>query len=226
MIEPPRLDDEAFSNLTTYIQGLLEQMETLPFPNVQEDVFALLNSLDHLHREAFTRLVALIDSQAPELKLPMANDFAIQTLMMLYNFVPADELPAAASPQTNSTLISIDQIMVAEADHPIWVPADQLENIPVGEMRAYRLEGKRVVICRPEGDELFALENACLDSILPLDRGQLDAYILHCPWHSCQYDVRTGEIQNGSKLKLQRYPTQVTPNGRAQVGFNIPEWMR
>ena len=226
MIEPPHLDDEAFSNLTTYIQGLLEQMEALPFPKVQEDVFELLHSLDHLHREALTRLVELIETQAPELKVPMANDFAIQTLMMLYNFVPEDEQSVAAVPKTNSTLISLDQLALPEAGHPIWVPADELENIPVGDMRAYRLEGKRVVICRPEADELFALENACLDSILPLDRGELAVYMLHCPWHGCQYDVRTGEIQNGSTLKLQTYPTQVTPNGRVQVGFNIPEWMR
>lgn len=226
MIEPPRLDDDAFSNLTQYIQGLLEQMETLPYPKVQEDVFALLNSLDHLHRESLTRLVELIEAKAPELKLPMANDFAIQTLMMLYNFVPPDELPATPSP--HSTLIGIDEITIPEAGHPIWVPADALENIPVGEMRAYRLEGKRVVICRLEGDELYALENACPDSILPLDQGQLDAYRLHCPWHGCQYDLRTGEILNepGSKRTLQTYPTQVTPNGRVQVGFHIPEWMR
>ncbi len=226
MIEPPRLDDEAFSHLTAYIQGLLEQMETLPFPKVQEDVFALLNSLDHLHREALTRLVELIEANAPELKLPMANDFAIQTLMMLYNFVPEDERPATPSPKTHSTLIGVDEIAIPESGHPIWVPADALANIPVGDMRAYQLEGRGVVICRLEEDELHALANACLNSVLPLDRGQLEAYLLHCPWHGCQYDVRTGEIQNGSNLKLQMYPTRVTPNGRVQVGFNIPVWMR
>lgn len=231
MIEPPRLADSDFAKLTEYIQQSLEQLEQLPFPKVQEDVFQLLNSLDHLHREALTRLVELIETQAPQLKRQMADDFAIQTLMMLYNFVPPEALPPLPQASPGVT-IGLDQIAVmqpADAIRPIWVPAGKRDDIKVGGMLGVRLEEIPVVICRPDvdgDDRLYALDNACLDSILPLDPGRLSGYTLTCPWHDCRYDIRTGAIQNGSGNRLNIYPVRVGEDGRVRVGFNIPEWLQ
>lgn len=227
MVEPPRLNDSDFGKLTEHIQGLLEQMETLPFPKVQEDVFTLLNSLDHLHREALTRLVELIEGQAPQLKRAMADDFAIQTLMMLYNFVPPEEVPTV-EPASNGMVIGLDDIAIMPVieTQPIWVPATTTDQMDVGSMRGFRLEERNVVLCRSAENEWYALDNACLDSILPLDRGKLIGYTLHCPWHACEYDIRTGEINNGSGLRLNSYPVRVGSEGRVRVGFNVPEWMQ
>ncbi|MEM7129856.1 MAG: Rieske 2Fe-2S domain-containing protein [Chloroflexota bacterium] len=221
--EPPRLDDPNFEKLTEHIQTLLEGIESLPFPKVQEDTYELLNCLDLLHREALTRLIELIETKAPEIKLDMANDFAIQTLMMLYNFVPDEELPSPVA--ENSTYIPLDQIGIAPAlKMPVWVPGGNVADLPTHTMRRQIFDGQEVLLCRLD-DEIYALQNACLDSVLPLDRGTLDGYELNCPWHDCRYDVRSGEIQNGSGLRLETYPVMVEGE-RFLVGFNIPEHMR
>ena len=66
------------------------------------------------------------------------------------------------------------------------------------------------------------LRNACLTSILPLSSGHIEADILVCPWHNCRYNIRTGEIQNGSGLTLETYPVRVSEDGQFRVGLNIP----
>ncbi len=219
---PPRLSDADFEKLTEHIERLLKNVEDLPLPKVREDIFELLNCLDFLHREALTRLVELIEAKAPQLKRHMANDFAIQTLMMLYSFVP--EEPESPSPASHSVFIPVDQISVSPSiQQPIWLPAGNSADIPPGAFRAKKFEDIDVLLCNIDG-KIFALRNACLDSILPLSSGRLEGYILVCPWHQCRYDVRTGEIQNGSGLKLETYPVRISDDGRLQVGFNIPKW--
>ena len=42
------------------------------------------------------------------------------------------------------------------------------------------------------GDELFAMENRCPHADYPLDRGELDGYVVICPAHAWDFDVRTG----------------------------------
>ncbi len=223
MDSPPRLDDANFEKLTEHIQKLLEEVESLPFPKIQEDMYELLNCLDLLHREALTRLLELIEAKAPAIRMDMANDVAIQTLLMLYNFVPDESLPAPAL--AHATFIPLDEIQVAPAiQMPVWVPGGALADLPPNAMRSQTFEDRRVLLCRVD-DQIFALQNACLDSILPLDRGTLDGYKLHCPWHGCQYDVRSGEIQNGSGLRLESYPVRIEGD-RFLVGFNIPAHMR
>ena len=220
----PRLDDENFGKLTEHIQGLLKKMEELPLPKVQEDVFELLNCLDFMHREALTRLIELIEAQAPHLKLDMANDFAIQALMMVYGFVPDDAVSKQAPVQNGtSVVISLDTIPITQPPPltmPIWMPAGNIADLEPGSMKMLKIEARDVLVCRV-GDELFAMQNACLDSILPLERGKLDGILLHCPWHGCVYDVRSGEIQNGSKRALETYPIVIGKDGKFRVGFNI-----
>lgn len=219
---PPRLNDADFEKLTEHIEGLLKKFEDLPLPRVREDVFELLNCLDFLHREALTRLVELIETKAPQLKLDMANDFAIQTLMMLYSFVPQEPEPPSTS--SRAVFIPIDQITVSPAiKQPIWLPAGNQADIPPGTFKARKFEDVEVLLCNIDG-EIFALRNACLNSILPLSSGHLEGHILVCPWHQCRYDVRTGQIQNGSGLKLETYPVKSGPDGQLRVGFNIPNW--
>lgn len=223
-MEPPRLDDPNFEKLTAHIQGLLEGVESLPFPKVQAEMYELLNCLDLLHREALTRLLELIESRAPEIKLDMANDFAIQTLMMLYNFVPDDSLPDNGPPTwtRNSAVIPVGQIEVAPAiKMPVWIPGGAVGDFPPNSLRSQLFEDESVLLCRV-GEEIFAVQNACLDSVLPLDRGSLDGYELSCPWHGCRYDIRSGEIQNGSGLRLATFPVKIEGE-RFLVGFNIPE---
>lgn len=216
----PRLDDSSFEKLAQHIQTLLEQVESLPFPKVQDDLFELLNCLDSLHREALMRLIELIEAKAPQLKRDMADDYAIQSLMMLYSFVPEENQQSSVS--NSSTFIPLEQIELAPAiQMPVWIPGGAVEDLRPNSIRGQMFENENVLLCRVD-DQIVALHNACLDSVLPLDRGALNGHELSCPWHGCRYDVRSGEILNGSGLKLASYPVKVE-NGRFWVGFNIAD---
>ncbi len=222
----PRLNDVDFSALTAHIQSLLESLESLPYPKVQEQTFELLNCMDMLHREALTRLLDLINAKAPSLVPELEKDFAVQTLLMLYNFVP--EAPTAATEPSNAAgmaapFIALDDIQTMSIKMPIWIPGGRISELAPGTMKAKIFDGEHVLLCRV-ADEIFALHNACLDSILPLQPGKMEGYILTCPWHNCQYDVRTGEIQNGSRLTIETYPVKTGEDGRFTVGFNIPTY--
>ena len=221
---PPRLDDPNFENLTEHIQGQLKKLEELPYPKVQQDVFELLNCLDLMHREVFTRLIEMIETSAPHIKLDMANDYAIQSAMMLYGFVQTDApSPQPATTTGSSVLISLDAIPITApppVTMPIWIPAGNIADLQPGGVRGAKIEGRELVICRV-GDELFAMDNHGMDSILPLDRGVLTGYLLRDPWHHVDYDVRTGEMQDGSKLGIETYPIVIGKDGKFRVGFNI-----
>ena len=218
----PYFTDDDYVELTLHLQNLLDQIERLPQPQIKEMVFDLLGSIDMMHREALVRLLILAQQHAPPLINALEKDMVIRSVLALYELIPT-EAGEPAGRAGNVTFIPLNQVGVSPAiKQPIWIPAGKLEDLPPGALRAQTFEDVQVLLCNVNG-EIFALKNACLDSILPLSAGQLAGYMLSCPWHGCQYDVRTGEIQNGSRRKLETFPVTTGENGRFSVGFNIPK---
>ncbi|HXH05954.1 MAG TPA: Rieske 2Fe-2S domain-containing protein [Vicinamibacterales bacterium] len=63
--------------------------------------------------------------------------------------------------------------------------------LPPGSMRAVEVAGEPVLVANLGGD-FHAIADRCGTSPLPLRFGRLDGAELHCSWHGCRYDVRTG----------------------------------
>jgi len=97
-------------------------------------------------------------------------------------------------------------------------------------MRVKVVEGREIGIFRL-GDEFFAYENICPHAGGPVCQGKLMGRIeeqiaadktshganfskrdvnIVCPWHGYEYDVRTGEHQAHSALKLTRFVVRVS----------------
>ena len=221
----PYFSNDDYGQLTRHIQDRLDQLEQLPHPQVKDAMLDLLGSMDMMHREAFVRMLLIAQGEAPELLTRFQDDPIIHSVLSLYEFIPTEADQPEASPNApHVTFIPMDQIGVSPAlKQPIWMPGGRATDIPAGTFKAQRFEDVEVLVCNVAG-ELFALRNACLDSILPLSSGQLEGHILICPWHNCRYDVRNGEIQNGSGLQLESYPIEVDDRGAFAVGFNIPHY--
>lgn len=219
----PFFTDDDYAELTLHIHARLDQLQQLPHPQVRDAMFDLLNSIDMMHREAFVRLLLLIQQDAPDLFARLEEDTVIRSVLALYELLPDDSPEPEPPPSPDAgTFIPLDAISVSPGiKEPIWIPAGPVDDLPPGSMRAQKFEDVDVLLCHVDG-EIYAVRNACLDSILPLSVGTLDGYILVCPWHGCRYDIRTGEIQNDSGLKLKRYPVRRLDNGKFMVGFNIP----
>ena len=72
--------------------------------------------------------------------------------------------------------------------------------IAPGGLKAVTLEGREIVLCNHEG-AFYAVERACGHANARLERGALTGWILTCPLHYAQFDIRTGEALSGPAPK-------------------------
>src|SRR5271165_1101178 len=77
-----------------------------------------------------------------------------------------------------------------------FVPVAEAKELRPGQMRRVAVDGERVVLANVEG-VFYALRDVCGHRNAPLSRGKLDGYLIECPLHFAQFDVRTGELVNG-----------------------------
>lgn len=74
-------------------------------------------------------------------------------------------------------------------------PVDQ---IPVGEGRAYAVGGRQIAVFRLRDGSLRALDAVCPHRGGPLADGLADDRVVICPLHNYTYDLATGcEVTNG-----------------------------
>jgi len=66
-----------------------------------------------------------------------------------------------------------------------------LAALPAGEVLEVEVGGETYAICNVEGD-LHAVEGKCPHLGGPLGHGALHGHTLVCPWHTWEYDCRTG----------------------------------
>jgi nitrite reductase (NADH) small subunit len=96
---------------------------------------------------------------------------------------------------------------------------DQLQ---LGEMKSLNFDRTPVVVIRSKNGELFALRNVCPHKGPALSDGSLDGTctainpgeynfvkdgeILKCPWHSWEFDIRTGcSLFDPNNVRVKTY---------------------
>ena len=67
-----------------------------------------------------------------------------------------------------------------------------VDDIPVGEGRAYAVAGRQVAVFRLRSGELRALDAVCPHRGGPLADGLIDDRVVVCPLHNFTYDLVTG----------------------------------
>lgn len=226
--DPPQpltgfMTNSQWSELLGEADGLLREMEELPFPNVKEQVFALLATIDTIHREALRRLVRLFKDGVLE---KVVTDPAIHTLMELYDLLPpgakeGDEQRAKILFTTSPAKAPPASQKKPKPKYPHWVPV-----LPCGDdvsgaaVKECQVEDRRIVLCRT-GDDLFALDALCLQDGSSLAGGTLSKYTLSCPHHAgCYYDIRDGARIAGSG-RLDCFPVKKNEGGRILVGIDM-----
>ncbi|PKM98083.1 MAG: naphthalene 1,2-dioxygenase [Elusimicrobia bacterium HGW-Elusimicrobia-3] len=89
--------------------------------------------------------------------------------------------------------------------------AETSELLP-GGMKAVTLGGRELVLCNWEG-AFYAVERACGHANARLERGALTGWILTCPLHYAQFDIRSGEALSGPAPKApdSKHPDPADP---------------
>jgi Fe-S cluster biogenesis protein NfuA/nitrite reductase/ring-hydroxylating ferredoxin subunit len=79
---------------------------------------------------------------------------------------------------------------------PVFKPIAYVTDVPTGAMRAFDVDGARVLVANVAG-EFYAVRNQCPGSMAPLDLGSFSPPIVVCPWHNDAFDIRTGKRSDG-----------------------------
>ena len=77
-----------------------------------------------------------------------------------------------------------------------FVPVAKTTDLRPGQMKWVAVNGERRVLANVEGT-FYAISDVCGHRNAPLSRGKLEGYLIECPLHFAQFDVRTGELVNG-----------------------------
>jgi nitrite reductase/ring-hydroxylating ferredoxin subunit len=75
-----------------------------------------------------------------------------------------------------------------------FAPVCKLEDIPEGQARQFKVDGKEIALARVAGERVYAIGGRCTHLRAPLGKGRLEGTTLTCPWHGSQFDVTTGKL--------------------------------
>ncbi len=186
------------------LDGLVREFETLPFPEIREMVFDLLQTVDALHREGLSRLVGFLRDQGQGGWVDRAAaDPVVETLLVLYDLVPADPSSQTDAPdqpriEGAASFIPLDQIKPARPVHrPVLKEVARLAELPPGAMTGVDVDGVQALLANIAG-EIFAVRNTCPGSVAPLSLGSFTPPVVICPWHNEAFDIRTGKRADGT----------------------------
>ncbi len=130
------------------------------------------------------------------------------------------EVHEPAQPSNKRFLPMLNATQAATLKRPVFTPVGSLEAVPLDTLKGVEVEGARILLCNVE-NEIYAYQNVCPGSLLPLSAGHLEGVTLHCPWHNCVYDARTGKRLDGINLSgLAVIPVAVR-NGEIQLALNV-----
>jgi nitrite reductase/ring-hydroxylating ferredoxin subunit len=85
-------------------------------------------------------------------------------------------------------------------------------DIPVGEGRAYAVDGHQVAVFRLRGGGVRAVSAICPHAGGPIADGLIDAKVVICPLHQHVYDLATGCSTTGQP-PLRVYDVHVDGDG-------------
>ncbi|TXH74049.1 MAG: non-heme iron oxygenase ferredoxin subunit [Lysobacteraceae bacterium] len=70
----------------------------------------------------------------------------------------------------------------------------KVDELPVGEMKAFAVAGENIVLYHLE-DGFFATQSKCTHMLAPLAKGKIvEGCKVQCPLHRARFDIRTGEV--------------------------------
>lgn len=207
------LPDTEYEQLAAKTEDLVALVDALPYPKVKDDVHELLQNFDMLHREALTRLFKEIIINYPGLHTKMVGDKAIHLLFSLYDLFHSDI--------QNDSLTQQELIGRNGNDkYPRWIPVGKAAALKENTAYKYAEEGENILICKTEG-ELYAVNNCCGNTSLPLDGAVIEKGYLICPWHGCAYCLADGCMETNAMQRLKKYPVSITSDGEIRLGLGM-----
>lgn len=93
------------------------------------------------------------------------------------------------------------------------------DEIPVGEGRAYVVDGEQIAVFRLRNGEVRAVSAVCTHAEGPIADGQIDGNIVICPLHQNTFDLATGCSLTGQPA-LRTYAAHIGSDGNLVISLS------
>ena len=85
------------------------------------------------------------------------------------------------------------------------IPLCQLEELPIGLGRAFKVDGLSIAVFRTRQGRLLAVDNRCPHKNGPLADGMLAGDQSVCPLHAFRFDGHTGECDQPGQCPVRTH---------------------
>lgn len=196
-----------YSDILNQLNQLMQDADQIEIAEHKVLLYQILQLFDSIHREPLARIQnALVRN--PKLKLEIEADPAVEKLLSLYDLLELKN-ETLHTDQRQVAFIPEDQVMMMT----IPKKKDWLELGDISEFEQNKIYPKNYqkvnFIISKIGTDIFAVENQCDGSFLPIDQGKIVDHIITCPWHGCRYDLRTGHAVDESNKRLETFPVEI-----------------
>lgn len=99
----------------------------------------------------------------------------------------------------------------------------KLEDIPTGKGRVFKVEGKSLAVFRVD-NRCFAINDICPHQGASLGKGRLKGFVVSCPWHHQQFDIRSGFGPDGGGYCVVNYDVMID-KGNVFIGLKKRDWL-
>ena len=99
----------------------------------------------------------------------------------------------------------------------------KLGDIPKGKGRVIKVKDKSLAVFRVE-NRCFAINNICPHQGASLGKGTLKGFVVSCPWHHQQFDIRSGFGPDGGGYCVVSYDVMVD-KGNVFVCLKKRDWL-
>jgi nitrite reductase/ring-hydroxylating ferredoxin subunit len=89
-----------------------------------------------------------------------------------------------------------------------FVRVGSVKKLGPGSVMEVSVHGSTIAVCNSEG-VIYAVSGICPHAGGPLGQGALHGHMLVCPWHSWEYDCRTGENDFDPEIRISSYPVKI-----------------
>ena len=206
-------NNQEFNEALDRLDQYMREAENISDVDHKVLLYNILQYFDSIHREPLSRIMHALGHH-PDLKRTIVQDETVQKLCALY------DLPLEASPTENSQTVGFVAVEDVEVMNPPkrkdWLELGNYKDLENQKLYPKNFERVNFLISRL-GSEVFAVQNQCDGSVLPIDKGTLEDHYLICPWHGCKYDLKTGEAVNGTDKKLETFAVEIEEDGLLKV---------
>ena len=89
-----------------------------------------------------------------------------------------------------------------------WIEIARTDEL-LPETALERIVEERVIALFHVDGEFFALDGICPHQGGPLGQGNLEGFVIRCPWHGWSFDVRSGQCGLSDQICQKTYAVRV-----------------